>query len=81
MGLSLPDANLYPEVEKGQREASQGPTGGGGQRFVCLPHLTALLGFSGWASQRGRRLKGWGTGPGRTEPAPGRDNIPIPYRY
>lgn len=57
MGLSLPDANLYPEVEKGQREASQGPTRRG-QRFVCLPHLTALLGFSGWASQRGRHLKG-----------------------
>lgn len=80
MGLSFPAANLYPEVEKGQREASQGPTRRG-QRFVCLPQLTALLGFPGWASQKGRRLKGWRTVPGRTEPVPGRDNIPVPHHY
>lgn len=66
-GLCSRDANLHPEVEKGQRLASYGPMRKGRVRgSVCVSCLTGVLGFSDWASQR-EGLSNVGPGPGGTE--------------
>lgn len=79
-GLSSPDANLHPGLEKVKGHQAKGSPGRV-RGLVCLSNLTAVLGFSGCASQRERPLECWSTGPGGTEPGPGSSNIPIPHHH
>lgn len=74
-GLCSRDANLHPEVEKGQRLASYGPTSKGrASGSVCVPCLTGVLGSQAGPA-RGKASQMW------VQVRVGLSSIPVPRGY
>lgn len=61
-GLAILTQTCTQKWRKVKDQQAKGPPGRV-RGLVCLPHFTALLGFSGWAGWRRRPPECWGTGP------------------